>query len=96
MFQRIGNSFGPTGVERERTRQSGEGVFSVLGDADHVFRATSVEREQNYTSSRRSDQNSMVISFDERRAGAKPWWGQIDTPFGTISLLSQNVTRKRF
>ena len=52
----------------------------VLGDADKAFRATSVERERNYTSSRRSDQNSMVISFDERRAGAKLWWGRLEAP----------------
>ena len=84
MFQCIGNAFGSTGVEREHVGQSGEGVFSVLGDADNVFRATSVERERNYTSSRRSDQNSMVISFDERRAGAKPWWGRLEAPFGQI------------
>jgi hypothetical protein len=67
--------------------------FSILGDADNAFRSTSVEREQNHTSSRRSDQNSMVISLDKRRARAKPWWGQIDTPFVQIQLFSQNVAR---
>ena len=51
--------------------------FCVLGDADNVFRATSVERERNYTSRGRSDQNSIAISFDGGRAGAKPWWGQL-------------------
>ena len=94
-FQRIGNAFGSTGVEREHIWPSGEDVFSVLGDADNAFRATSVERKRNYTSSRRSDQNSTVISFDERRAGAKPWWGLIQLPFGTVSLLSENVIRKQ-
>ena len=62
----------------------GEGVFSVLDDADNVFRATSVERERNYTSSRRSVQNSMVISFDERRTGAKLWWGRLEAPLVPI------------
>ena len=63
-----------------RQRLQAEGAFSVLGDADNVFRATSVERERNYTSSGWSDQNSMVISCDERRAGAKRWWGPFEAP----------------
>ena len=91
MFHHIGSAFGATGFEREHIWQSGEGLFSVLGDANDVFRATSVERERNYTSSRRSDQNSMVISFDERRAGAKPWWGPFEAPSVPIWLVSRNV-----
>ena len=62
--------------------------FLILGDANHAFCSTSVGRERNYTPSRRSDQNCVCISFEKRRARAKQWWGRIDTPFGTISLLS--------
>ena len=72
---------------------SGEHVFIVLGDADNEFRVTSVERERNYTSSKQSDEKSMVISFDERRAGAKPWWGRMEPPFVPIQLFLRNITR---
>ena len=37
-------------------------VVLVLGDADNAFRSTSVARERNDTSSKRSVQNSMVVS----------------------------------
>ena len=64
------------------------GLGMSLGDANNVFRSTSVERNRNYTPSDQSDQNSKRISLDMRRARAKPWWGRIDTPFGTILLFS--------
>ena len=58
--------------------------FLVLGYANHAFYLTSVGRERNYTSSRRSVQNFMVISFDERRTGAKLWWGRLEAPLVPI------------
>ena len=88
---RIKANFNVSETHLDRRASSGstfdsraKAFFSVLDDADNVFRATSVERERNYTSSRRSIQNSMVISFDERRAGAKLWWGRLEAPFVPI------------
>ena len=95
---RIKANFNVSETHLDRRASSGstfdsraKAFFSVLGDAGNAFRATSIERERNYTSSRRSDQNSIAISCDERRAGAKPWWGPFEAPSVPIWLVSRNV-----
>ena len=60
-----------THLDRRADVTVGRICFPFLGDADNAFRATSVERERSYTSSKQSDQNSMVSSLDKRQARAK-------------------------
>ena len=88
---RIKANFNVSETRLDRRASSGstfdsraKAFFLSLTMPTMCVRATSVERERNYTSSRRSDQNSMVISFDERRAGAKLWWGRLEAPLVPI------------
>ena len=65
--------------ETDAARQP-RGRAGKAGRAWGAFHTTSVARERHGTSCNRGHQNYKIISLDECRAGAKPWWGVLDTP----------------